>query len=600
MKSSIIDVPRKHTQDDLFGIQVYQNALIKYIKLTDTPITIALQGEWGSGKTSLMNLLRYNLCDVDGAPYFPIWINTWQYSLMKTPSQAIISILEGIINQMGALASNEQKWEESKRKIGGLFKKMAVVGTKVAAGAVGIDSDVVGELFEGGSPSASSDIMQLKEEISKLIEDALSKDASKIGFTFYIDDLDRIDPPVAVEILELLKNIFDLEKCVFVLAIDYDVVIKGLKPKFGELTEANEREFRSFFDKIIQLPFSMPVASYNVDTFLVDALGKIEFFSQQELADSSLAEKLSEITRLSVGTNPRSLKRLTNTLALISIIYEEQKGIDSVADSLLDKLINYALVCIQIAYPYIYNQLTEEPDFKGWNEKIASKLKLRPLTDEETERLNSTNEFDEDWEKIVFRMCQKETYLSNRVFSVSALLNKIAEIINNDENLGEIIETTLEMSSVTNLKAFDTPKKLKASEIDWAAKLWLPVKEQIASSVNTKINIPNGKSYCLIHSCRQYFGYCMTYGVRNNMAAVNFETYGGEAVKQKIDAILEKAPADHIIRQVMMRQGKRNKNKWAWSLEKQIDKFDPTIVDWYQTVFTAFYSFLEPEVAKVL
>ena len=59
MKSSIIDVPRKHTQEDLFGIQVYQNALIRYIKLTDTPITIALQGEWGSGKTSLMNLMKY-------------------------------------------------------------------------------------------------------------------------------------------------------------------------------------------------------------------------------------------------------------------------------------------------------------------------------------------------------------------------------------------------------------------------------------------------------------------------------------------------------------------------------------------------------------
>lgn len=58
MKSSIIDVPRKHTQEDLFGIQVYQDALIKYIRLTDTPITIALQGEWGSGKTSLMNLLK--------------------------------------------------------------------------------------------------------------------------------------------------------------------------------------------------------------------------------------------------------------------------------------------------------------------------------------------------------------------------------------------------------------------------------------------------------------------------------------------------------------------------------------------------------------
>lgn len=79
-----------------------------------------------------------------------------------------------------------------------------------------------------------------------MIEEALSLNNSKVGFTFYIDDLDRIDPPVAVEILELLKNIFDIENCVFILAIDYDVIIKGLKPKFGELTDRNEREFRSF------------------------------------------------------------------------------------------------------------------------------------------------------------------------------------------------------------------------------------------------------------------------------------------------------------------------------------------------------------------
>lgn len=460
MKSSIIDVPRKHTQADLFGISVYQDALVKYIRLTDTPITIALQGEWGSGKTSLMNLLRYNLCEVDNAPYYPIWINTWQYSLMKSPSQAIISILEGIINQIGALHPNEQKWAESKRKIGGLFKKMASAGTKVAAGAVGIDGGLVDELFDnGGSDSASSDIMQLKEEIAKLIDEALAKDASKQGFTFYIDDLDRIDPPVAVEILELLKNIFDLEKCVFILAIDYDVVIKGLKPKFGELTDANEREFRSFFDKIIQLPFSMPVASYSVDTFLVDALRKIEFFSDEELNDMTLAETLSEITQLSVGTNPRSLKRLTNTLALISIINEIQNINDNSQQERLAKTLNYAMVCIQIAYPYIYNQLTESPNFKEWNEKVASKLKLRPLTELERETLDSTDEFDEEWEKVVFRMCQKETYLSNRVFSVSSLLNKIAELVNDDTQLGDVIASTLELSAVTNLKAFDGPMK---------------------------------------------------------------------------------------------------------------------------------------------
>ena len=461
MKSSIIDVPRKPSQADLFGIQVYQDALIKYIRLTDTPITIALQGEWGSGKTSLMNQLRYNLCDEEGAPYYAIWINTWQYSLMKTPQQSIISILEGIINQIGQLNPSRHKWEESKKKIGGVFKKMATIGTKVAAGVVGVEGDVVNDIFN--SDNSESDIAQLKDEIARLIDDALAQDSTKQGFTFYIDDLDRIDPPVAVEILELLKNIFDLEKCVFILAIDYDVVIKGLKPKFGELTESNEREFRSFFDKIIQLPFSMPVASYNVDTFLVDALRKIEFFTDEELNDPQLAEDLSEIARLSVGSNPRSLKRLTNTLALISLINEVQTQQDvNARQTVLNKELNFALVCMQIAYPYIYNQLTEEPDFKNWNDRIASRLKLRPLTEMEKESLDSVEEFDEDWEKVLFRMCQKETYLSTRTFSVSGLLNKIAEIVGNDAELGNVIASTLELSAVTNLKAFDGPLKKPA------------------------------------------------------------------------------------------------------------------------------------------
>ena len=593
MKSSIIDVPREHSQADLFGIQAYQNALIKYIRLTDTPITIALQGEWGSGKTSLMNLLRYHLCDVDSAPYFPIWINTWQYSLMKTPQQAIMSILEGIINQIGELNPNEQKWEESKRKIGGLFKKMATVGTKVAAGAVGIDGGLVDELFDGGQSESTSDITQLKAEIAKLIDDALSKDSSKSGFTFYIDDLDRIDPPAAVEILELLKNIFDLKKCIFILAIDYDVVIKGLKPKFGELTAANEREFRSFFDKIIQLPFSMPVASYNVDSFLVDALDKIEFFTEKELADMSLAETLSTITRLSVGTNPRSLKRLTNTLALISIIYDEQYGEKSNVTT-LDKLINFALVCVQIAYPYIYNQLTEEPDFKSWNEKIASKLKLRPLTELERESLDSTEEFDEDWEKVLFRMCQMETYLSNRAFSISGLLNKIAQIIGNDEQLGEIIESILEMSAVTNIKAFDAPKRVKVSEIQWAEKLWNPVKEQLSKSLNIKMSIPKDKGYSHISSeAIKGAIYTFSYSVKSGVAAVSLETFGGEEIKRVVEQKIATAPADHPIRSAVVSQGKKNKNKWNWSIQINIDKYDPTLIQWYVDTVLSMYTLLE-------
>ena len=47
--------------------------------------------------------------------------------------------------------------------------------------------------------------------------------------------------------------------------------------------------------------------------------------------------------------------------------------------------------------------------------------------------------------------------------SISTLLNKIADIIGSDEHLGEVIGATLEMSAVTNLKAFDTAPKLNTS-----------------------------------------------------------------------------------------------------------------------------------------
>lgn len=43
--TSIIDRPRPKNEKDLFGITKYQEALVSFIRQTDTPITIAIQGE---------------------------------------------------------------------------------------------------------------------------------------------------------------------------------------------------------------------------------------------------------------------------------------------------------------------------------------------------------------------------------------------------------------------------------------------------------------------------------------------------------------------------------------------------------------------------
>lgn len=51
----------------------------------------------------------------------------------------------------------------------------------------------------------------------------------------------------------------DKEGCVYVLAVDTEVVKQGIVQKYG----LDEEKSQAFFDKLIQLPFSMPVSYYD-------------------------------------------------------------------------------------------------------------------------------------------------------------------------------------------------------------------------------------------------------------------------------------------------------------------------------------------------
>ena len=62
MASNVIDQPAKADEDRL-NMKAYADALTEFIANAQSPLTIALQGEWGSGKTSLMNSLKASLVD---------------------------------------------------------------------------------------------------------------------------------------------------------------------------------------------------------------------------------------------------------------------------------------------------------------------------------------------------------------------------------------------------------------------------------------------------------------------------------------------------------------------------------------------------------
>jgi len=469
MTTSIIDQPAfKNATEDQLNMRAYSDALVEFINGAQMPLTIALQGEWGSGKTSLMNALKHDLVDGENGKFLGVWINTWQYSLMMDSNLAIAQILQGMVNQITESSPCDLKTKVSiLKRIGDFARPVAIATTNVVCKTVGIGENVGSELdkriSEAGHDGLDDNaylqlgnrVESLKKELRGIIDKSISE-THKRGFVFFIDDLDRIDPPVAVQILELLKNVFDLDKCIFVLAIDYGVVVKGLKSKFGEMTVANEREFRSFFDKIIQLPFAMPVGAYCIDDFLMDSLQKIGYITDSQRKDEKLSKALSDYAHESVGTNPRSLKRLINSLSLMRLLVLRTVPKQDDFDFEDWKEIVFALECIKIQYPQVHSALERFCGFSTWGTAFAQAMGLKALSKDESEKLkNSQGEnFDEEWEQMLYALCKNDPFLESRALNISLMLNQIkAHIEGRKENVEDIVTILLKLSAVTSVKS---------------------------------------------------------------------------------------------------------------------------------------------------
>lgn len=450
--ASIVDKPKESQQSDLLEIERYTDGLIKFIQSAATPITIGVQGEWGSGKTSLLNTIREELCDRAGANNFGIWINTWEYSLLSHPDETLIKIIINLINQIGVMSNN--KSEESFQRVLSISRKL-LSGASKSSSTIGAVASAANAVLNEGYNDAT--IQELRESLQTVIDKAINS-SQKDSFIFFIDDLDRLDPTVAVSILELLKNLFDLQHCIFVIAIDYSVVVKGLRSKFGEMTEENEWEFRAFFDKIIQLPFSMPISNYNISRYIQSLLIDVDYFDKKDLHEQSTLKKISDVVSFSVGTNPRSLKRLANSVALIEFIRGSQEL------TLQERIIEFSLICMQIAYPVLYALIQQEPDFVHWDDKFTmSVLKNKDIDEKALEALKESEEFDEDWEQNLWRICQANTFLKERSYLISKLLNFIRQSMPSDQDMSATMERLLSMSSVTSVNT-ETVKKIKSTK----------------------------------------------------------------------------------------------------------------------------------------
>lgn len=339
-------------EKDFLATQDYSIALVDFIKECDTPMTIGIQGDWGIGKTSMMSMIKAQIIGSNNssrkASFGVVWFNTWQFSLFGRDEYlgvAALSELLKIINEQFDIQESNDNWKSVKKLASSLsfsFMGVGIDGSKLTSGEESEYEDI------------SKVMKEFKEEFHKLIEYII--ESQKLDrIIFFIDDLDRVKPLKALELLESLKNFLDVQNCVFVLAVDYEVVQMGMRQKFG--VDLQKQSGKSFFDKIIQLPFVMPSSSYDLVNYLRKLLEPVEALKEVKEEDY---QDLAEITTLTVGSNPRSIKRVINYISLISKMHRNDRGWQQTFNRLETKIL-YSVVCMQVAWPEIFNYFLVRP-----------------------------------------------------------------------------------------------------------------------------------------------------------------------------------------------------------------------------------------------
>lgn len=314
--------------DDLVGVDPYARGLSAFIAACPTPMTIAIQGGWGTGKTSTMKMVEKELvahhtaCEI-------VNFNTWQYEHTDLGEGLTYHLVKAILEQGTPPEEQERKaavlsalrrgamrvTQEAARAAVRAADAAAAHAASVAGGELGAKVYDAGRKSVVESFSAQADVpdsierlIDVRADFAQVIRTRVTKSGSAgARVVVFIDDLDRLEPARAVEVMESLKALLDCPGCVFVLAVDFEVVQQGVRLKYRDMT--NDK-VRAFFDKIIQVPFHMPVSAYAMDKVIDAGLEHVD------LSDES-RELCRTVGTRAVDNNPRAAKRLVNSFVML-------------------------------------------------------------------------------------------------------------------------------------------------------------------------------------------------------------------------------------------------------------------------------------------
>ncbi len=291
-----------------FGFDDYSTALGSIImdENLQTPFTIAIHGDWGSGKTSLMKTIVRKLesSDIEGAKVKSIWFSAWEFEKLKMPLWNVF--LNHVIMELQEMMPNEDVKAKVKAVGQGI---LALSGEILFRKMVGLSLKEVDQIKEKVWKDIER-IDSLQEELSTCIEKALKSDPKKRKrLAIFIDDLDRCLPEQCVEIFESIKLFLSCKNCVFVVGVDREQVRKAFQLRFRE---TQDEKGLAYVEKFIQLQFDLPRKTpEEVKEFL------LEHASEQLKRNPKTIELISKF----IEPNPRKIKRWLNSVLFLERLF---------------------------------------------------------------------------------------------------------------------------------------------------------------------------------------------------------------------------------------------------------------------------------------
>ena len=439
------DIPISSMKEDVFGIDKHVKSLCHFIRTNETPITIALQGEWGSGKTSFMKMMESELCDKTKSAkerYDSIWLNTWELFLENDYEAAVKKLIFSLVMQMEEHFEKYQKnakAEKRRKVLKEYLKNISSFALESFNLKNQITENLLDDIFTENSSTKSA--QTVIRELDKLIIDDINDDKNGVtdnAFIIFVDDLDRLEPRMAVTLLEALKNLFELQKCVFAIAIDYEVVARGVSQKYGGGRMGTRSLEKDFFDKLIQVPYVLPMERYDINQMIIESLREMKFFSHS-YEYNKYQEMLVNIARIATNKNPRAIKRLLNMLQLMLIMDEEKDTRTSAF-----RIMEFLLMAMQLSFPEIYTMIAHNYNLDLWKRSFYMGGGKNAITDE----IRAQYQLDDEWKEVIYLAVTGNEVISHNYPRIARLLEIYEDVLLRCQRKGDNVEEVLGIVNV--------------------------------------------------------------------------------------------------------------------------------------------------------